>query len=113
MQRIIVAIVVFALFFLIIPMMGCNMAESLRAQKEEEIAWVKKNKEEIKQRQKQYDQRTADRVIKSLKYAHDPRTNMCFSFSNDRPSSASVSYVPCENIPPELLIEVKIEDIEK
>ncbi|MEN9341880.1 MAG: hypothetical protein RIQ54_136 [Candidatus Parcubacteria bacterium] len=62
--------------------------------------------QERKRAEKEYIQYEADRVVNNIRYIQDPQTGICYAYYfdiNSRIASNSLTVVPCEKIPPELL----------
>ena len=77
---------------------GCQVPENILAQRRAQEA----------AKQVQETKYWANRAVDSIQYMKDPRTSLCFAYrwgtnSHDGPSLA-LATVPCEAIPPELLV---------
>jgi len=69
----------------------------------EKVREARRVREEAKQQL--LIQSNANKVIDTIKYIKDPRTNLCFTYYwGDEPNaSLSITTVPCDSISPELL----------
>ena len=50
------------------------------------------------------DREFVNNTVSNLEYFKDPRTGICFAYF----SGGSIATVPCENIPPNLLMEANL-----
>lgn len=89
-------LVVMCVVLLVLLITGCGNPKVIRAQKEAQ---------EVK-----YRQNKVNEVVCNIQYIKDPRTGLCFAYywggmANGGPALATV---PCDSIPPHLLIVAKV-----
>ncbi|PIT89279.1 MAG: hypothetical protein COU27_01185 [Candidatus Levybacteria bacterium CG10_big_fil_rev_8_21_14_0_10_36_7] len=65
--------------------------------------------EESSAKHEKHLQPTANKIIGTVIYIKDPRTNVCFAYREELGYKESLATVPCESIPPELLVVAEVD----